>query len=196
MLQSQEVLLKKIKERTAEKIGQGLKFHSEDAKNLLTPVIKTDTYFNLLLEKKFYIDAIRFLAHGLPKREAVWWGCVCVRSTLDLKMLPEDLKAVEIAEKWVQSLSEEDRLSAKKIADSLELKTAASWVAMAAFWSQGSITPLNTPVVWAPETLSAQAVAGAILLVAVIKNPDKADFVYENFLNRGVNIANGGNGEI
>ena len=26
-----------------------------------------------------YTDAVRFLAHALPKREAVWWACLCVR---------------------------------------------------------------------------------------------------------------------
>ena len=26
----------------------------------------------LLMEKKFYPDAVRFIAHALPKREAVW----------------------------------------------------------------------------------------------------------------------------
>src|ERR1044071_4286955 len=33
----------------------------------------------MLLERELHVDAVRFLAHGLPRREAVWWAWVCAR---------------------------------------------------------------------------------------------------------------------
>jgi hypothetical protein len=35
-------------------------------------------FLDRLLAGKKFPEAIRFLAFALPRREAVWWGCVCV----------------------------------------------------------------------------------------------------------------------
>jgi len=31
--------------------------------------------------EELYPDAVDFLAHALPKREAVWWGCLCLNTS-------------------------------------------------------------------------------------------------------------------
>ena len=32
-----------------------------------------------LIEAKYYQDAVKLLAHALPKRLAVWWACLATR---------------------------------------------------------------------------------------------------------------------
>ena len=49
-------------------------------------------------------DAVKLLAHALPKREAVWWACMCARAIPDAALPPEDAAAIEAAETWVRLL--------------------------------------------------------------------------------------------
>src|ERR1035441_7160931 len=51
----------------------------EEAMALLRPELHPLDFVALLMEKTLYPDAVRFIAHALPKREAVWWGWVCAR---------------------------------------------------------------------------------------------------------------------
>ena len=70
------------------------------------------------------------------------------------------------------------------------------WIGLAVFWSEGSITPAGNSVVQAPVQLPAYAIAGAILLMAPLKNARHIQSVYEDFLKRGLDIVNGGNGKL
>jgi hypothetical protein len=47
---------------------------SADAQKLVNDQLSPDAYLDLLIEKEQWVDAIRLLAFGLPKREAVWLG--------------------------------------------------------------------------------------------------------------------------
>jgi hypothetical protein len=51
----------------------------EEAMGLLRPEIAPPDYVALLMSKKLYADAVRFVAHALPKREAVWWGWISAK---------------------------------------------------------------------------------------------------------------------
>ena len=55
---------------------------SDDAKALLTSESSTKEFIALLMEKELFKDALRMVAYLLPKREAVGWGCLCVRHVL------------------------------------------------------------------------------------------------------------------
>src|SRR5581483_6117015 len=50
---------------------------SEAARALLQPNMTAERYVSLLVERGEFADAVRFLAHSLPKREAVWWAWFC-----------------------------------------------------------------------------------------------------------------------
>lgn len=188
--------LQKIINADASEISVPLSFYEPVAKDLLLINKDSSTFLSLLIQKKFYRDAIIFLSHGLPKRESVWWGCVCVRQTLQKETSSHEIEALEAAEKWVYSLEEEEGLKAKTLSETLELKTPSSWVAMAAFWSQGNIAPKGVSPVKTPDGLVAHAIAGAIMLAATIINPVTVDIPYEKFILYGLDIANGGNGKL
>ncbi len=49
------------------------------AGKLLEPQHSVRQFFTLLNKQQHHADAIRFLAHALPKREAVWWACRSIR---------------------------------------------------------------------------------------------------------------------
>src|SRR5207245_1179123 len=148
-------------------------------------------FINTLMEKQQFPDAVRFLAHALPKREAVWWACLCARASAGSKPPPNIAAALQTAEKWVVDPSEENRRAAMPAAEAAEFKTPAGCAAVAAFWSGGSLVPPNVPVVPPGEYLTAHGVAGAVMLAAVVSEPEKAPEKYRTFLTQGIEVANG-----
>ena len=46
----------------------------DEAMALMKPEMHPSDFVSKLMEKQLYPDAVRFVAHALPKREAVWWA--------------------------------------------------------------------------------------------------------------------------
>jgi hypothetical protein len=170
---------------------------SEDARVLLTETTSTALFLQQLIQKELYIDAINFLAHGLPKREAIWWAFLCAEQAEANNQTPIILEGLDNIQKWVYDPMETNRRLCEKIAEPMAFKTATGWAAMAVFWSGGNIADADATVSIEPDPyLCAKAVAGAVMLAAVLSEAEKASFHYQHFLSQGVDIANGGNGKI
>ncbi|HSQ57401.1 MAG TPA: hypothetical protein VLM40_16890, partial [Gemmata sp.] len=88
--------------RLAADVAKTVKL-SDAAQKLLTPALTPRQFFDVLAAAPDLADdAIRFLAAALPKREAVWWGILCVREALGKSTDPAAVKAVASAESWVK----------------------------------------------------------------------------------------------
>ncbi len=131
------------------------------------------------------------MASALPKRRAVWWACICARSALDEESAPEPLAALEAAEKWVRTPTDDHRRAAMDAAETAGFESPASWAAVAAFWSEGSMAPPDVPAVEAPDDLCAKAVAGAVMLAAVAGDPERMSDRYRAFLGHAADLASG-----
>lgn len=108
-------------------------------------------------------NAVAFLAYLLPRREAVWWACQCIR-TLNPSRNEGEEAALQAAEAWVREPEEEQRRAALQLAgDSADQGAAATWLAYSAGWSGGSMTTSDPPVP-APPHLTAKAVRVAVLM--------------------------------
>lgn len=191
---------KKIQEEKAIEVCQRFELQNE-VKMILKETDTPASFFEKLIQGEHYIDAVRFLAYGMPKRESIWWSYLCAYQVekaidIDKNKLCLIIKILEGVKRWVYNPNEEDRFAVKEAAEALQFKASSSWVAMAVFWSGGSVNPPEDPKVEPGKYLTAQAVAGAISLAAVLYNPEKAKEKYKRFLEQGINIANGGNGEI
>jgi hypothetical protein len=136
-------------------------------------------------------DAIRLVAQNLPKRQAVWWACLCARKVAGASPADETLAALDAAETWVIDPSEENRRAALPAAEAVGYGTAAGCAAAAAFWSGGSLAPPNVPPVPPGEHLTAHGAASAVMLAAVAREPEKAPEKSREFLRLGVEIAEG-----
>lgn len=151
-------------------------------------------FLDQLARRGLFVDAVRFLAHALPKREAVWWACLCARESLAPDAPAAAVAALQAAERWVYGPGEENRREAMARAEAAKFDGPASWAAVAAFWSGGSMAPPEAPVVPPGDTLTAAAVAGSVLLAAVQREPQLAADKYRRFLGFGLDIADGGSG--
>ena len=149
-----------------------------------------------LVAADFLAEAVKLLAHALPKREAIWWACMCARHTA-----PPDLPAVEteaaaVAEAWVRRPTEEARRVAFNVAEKSRFGGAESWAAMAAFWSGGSMAPVGQPEVPPAPHLCGLAVAGSVTLASVRDRPERREARLRRFVASGREIAEGGNGRL
>jgi hypothetical protein len=166
---------------------------SDEAKPLLRPGLTPAQFLDALLDKQLNLDAMRLLAHALPKREAVWWACVCTRAMGGTALTAPLAAAVKSAEKWVNDPSEENRQAAMPAAEAAGYGTPAGCAALGAYFSGGSLGPPNVPAVPPPETLTGDAVAGGLMLAVVMTEPQKAPEKFRTVLAKGVEIANGKN---
>ena len=175
--------------KTAADICRNLDM-SEPAQKLLSEGLAPVVYLNLLAAAKLFPDALRFLAAWLPTPVAVAWGCRCVQDVFGTALQPQEQASLTAAENWVADPSEKHRRAAQSAADANRLRHAASWVAMGAFWSGGSIAPPNLPDVPPPEGMLAQAITAALLMAAPHGDPSQAGDRYRMFLEQGTKLAN------
>ncbi len=181
----------------AEKASDIVKHYEleEESGALLTEDQMPADFLAALMEKELYHDAVTFLAHSLPVREAVWWACVCSRYFLEGSDVKYQL-ALNAAEAWVYEPNEQNRRIAEKYAEEGDYATPASWAAAAAFWSGGSITNAEDPAMEPPPHLYAHAVTGSVVMAAGWQEPEAEEVNkrYQTYLQHGINIANGSNG--
>lgn len=145
----------------------------------------------------FRNDAIRLAAHALPKREAVWWACMCSAAVPDPSLSPADASARAAAEAWVRKPTDDPlRRAAWEAAQKTAFRTPEAWAAVGAFWSGGSMSPQGQPVVPPADHLTGVAISGAVVMAAVRGHPERADARFGRFLVAALDIAAGGAGRI
>jgi hypothetical protein len=167
---------------------------AQKALEFLGTDLKPQPFFDLLVKQELWVEAGRFLAQALPKREAVWWACTCVRHVGGPALPSVAANALAAAEKWVAGPTEENRRAAQSVAEAAQgMDTPAGCAAMAAFWSGGSLAAPDKPVVPPAENLTATAVAGALIQAALLNEPEKFADKMRHFLNIGISTATGSN---
>ena len=144
----------------------------------------------------FQLEAARLIAHALPKREAVWWACMCALHTAPPDLAESDRAAREAAEVWVRQPTEPARRTAMERAQATAFGTPEAWAAIAAFWSGDSMAPEGQPAVPPAPHLIGTAVAGAVALSAVRRDVSRRAARLRRFLESGRNIATGGPGRL
>lgn len=108
-------------------------------------------------------DAVTFCAYTLGRREAVWWACQCVRAIAQVQPGGEH-ETLRAAEDWVREPDEERRQTALKLGMGNDRRTPFPWLALAAAWSGGNISPMEGAFVTAGPQMTARAVRIAILV--------------------------------
>jgi hypothetical protein len=182
--------LAKVSAKTAQDVCKNFTL-GDDAQKLLREGMTPRAFLDALNDKKLPQDAIKFLAHALPKREAIWWALLCAKEVHGAKPAAPIAAALQATEKWITDPSEDNRRAAGATAEPAGYGTPAGCAAVSAFWSGGSLGPPNTPVVPPGEFLTAHGVGGSVMLAAVLTEPEKAPEKYRKFLTLGLEIASG-----
>ena len=145
----------------------------------------------------FGVEAARLAAHALPKREAVWWACMCAAAVPSPQPSDSDAAARIAAEAWVRKPGEDSlRRAAWDAAQKTDFKSPEAWAAVGAFWSGGSMSPEGQPTVAPAEHLTGVAITGAVTLASVRGRPERANARLQRFIGSAREIAAGGAGRI
>ena len=187
--------LTKIKAARAAEICR-LVTLEEGSARLLDDEVTPAAFLDRLLASNAFVDAIRFLAYALPKREATWWACLAARSVLPPDAKPPLLAALEAAEAWVYKPTEENRRAALAAGEKAGSDHAGGWAALAAGWSGGSFGPPDAPMIPPGENLTPSAVAVAVIDAAIESEEGELDQRFRSLLSQGMDIASGGTGRL
>lgn len=169
---------------------------SDEAKELVNETLAPADVIHILKQANLNIDLTTFIAHALPMRESIWWA------TLATGLRHEDLsqaenKVISDSASWVKQPNESLRRIIEKSIEPLANESSAKWVGQAVFWSgQGSIAPIENPVVMPADFLHAKAVAGAINTAAALPEWSGYKGYYKHVFRMALDIAEGGSGSV
>ena len=180
----------KIGARTAAEVCAHYR-QSPDALKVHRPGSTPRQFVELLVQAGQYLDAIDFLAHALPKQEAVWWACLGVRHALGKTLPPLALAALKAAVEWVLEPDEPRRLAAQAAGEAADFGTPAGCVALAVYGSGGSLTPPNLPEVPPEPFMTAKAVSASLALASVQGDPGAIPQVQRQLVELGMAIGEG-----
>jgi hypothetical protein len=169
----------KVAAVTAEEVCARFDVQRE-ARTLLRNGMAPLQFLEALAAKKLYVDGIDFLAHALPPREGIWWGCLCLQHACGNALAPAERSASTAAVRWVMQPTEENRVAAKAPADAVGMSSPAGALAMAA---NGGLAPGP----FAPS----KAVAIAVKLAALKSPPAGIMQTQRSYLQLGVGVAAG-----
>jgi hypothetical protein len=162
---------------------------SDEALALFSDDQTPKEFVELLLEQEFYPDAVRVLAHALPKREAVWWAWVSARRASGDDPPDAIRDVLEATEAWIKEPTDQHRRAAMDKAEAADFSTAAGCAGLAAFLSGGSLAPPELEAVPPGEFMAAKAISGSIVLAAVLDEPEKANERFQGFMEQGMVVA-------
>lgn len=163
---------------------------SEPARTLLHPHLSPSHFLQRLIDQKLHAEGLKFLAHALPIRDAVWWGCLCLRSIIGPSLTPGQRERLKMVAQWVLEPAEDRRRAAQAPAEELGMKDALGCLLMSVFCSGGSLTSPPLPHVPMPPGMAAQALAGAVLQAAT-QGEHAMTLRFHQFLDLGIAVANG-----
>ena len=164
--------ISKIAELTAE--AQGL------ANDEMPPA----QYLDLLEQHSLFRDAVRFLAHKLEVKKSIEWAHSAAQQlqSPDRKQGEESLAA---AGKWLQKPDDASRWEAKRATDQSGISSAGDCVALAVFFSGGSIAPPEAPETPPPPYFAQRLAADSIVIAVFSHAADRATERYKQALAMG-----------
>ncbi len=151
----------RIRFTTAAQVGEAFPEVAEELGEIPADLLPID-YVKQLVADENSMTALMFAALALPKRDAVWWGCLALRGMGGAD--PLTAEGLRLAEAWCRHPEEEERRAAGEFAQENYLEGAGPWIAFAAFTTSGSMAPAGLQAVPPSSEVSGKSVAMAIML--------------------------------
>lgn len=141
-----------------------------------------------LIEQKLWADAIRLVAHLLPAPVAMKWIVEAVDPLLGNSLIGPQQAAFESARAWAAEPSEPLRREAGQQAKSVRGKGLGGAVAMAAFCSEGSITPEGFENVPPEPRVTGRLLMAAAMIAVGSRPPAQREDDYRSILEQAPKI--------
>ncbi len=145
-------------------------------------------------EKEAFIDMLRLLGVALPPRERVWWSCLAARDYIG-EAPDNNTPSLAASEEWVFRPTPENREKAGETIDLAEPDDETVNCAMGVLYSEGTLGTGDLANIPSPPG-AAETVAFAMNVVAMDNHEGDFDAYLQLLIDRGVDIARGGNGKL
>jgi len=146
-------------------------------------------FIDALVAAENHAAAVTFLAYALDKRPAVWWAWVCARRAHGDTPGPVIQAVLDAAKVWIADPSDANRRTVMARAEAADFGTPAGCAGLAAFLCGDSLAPPEAEPVPPGEFMAARAIAGCVILAAVIDPPEQATERYQEYLRQGLEVA-------
>jgi hypothetical protein len=163
----------------------------KEAKLLLRDGMPPEEFANALVAGKEYITGIDFMAHAMPAREAIWWGCLCLQHACGGSLAPADKEACRAAVQWVVQPTDWNRAAVFAPAQAAGAASPAGGLALAVFQTGGNIAPPSAPPTAPQPFAHAKALAGAVKMACTKASPGRIIETQRLFLELAMGMAEG-----
>ena len=163
----------------------------KEAQALLRKRMTPWEFLDALVAGKQYVAGIDFIAHALPRREGVWWACLCIQQAFGDRWSEADKAACRAAVFWVYQPNEMYRLATQAPAAAAGLQSPAGILAAGVYQSGDNLAPPKLPPVPPPPFATEKAVANAVKMAATKVEPLKMAEMRRLFLELGIAVARG-----
>lgn len=155
--------------------------------NLIENSLSSLDFLEGLIMAKCHVDAIEFLAHGLPNYLGLEWAYMCINNHGEF-----DLKQGALLKRIREWLDEPDETIRRIIGakgEEMGFDNPLGWLALAVFLSGGSITPEEAPETLPPQNVRAHMTSGTIILLVAQDDPKNIAQNFITFLDIGMTAA-------
>lgn len=163
----------------------------EKSQPLLRDEMVPREFAETLVANKQHAAGIDFIAHALPPREAIWWGCLCTQHACGNDLSPTDRAACLAAVRWVMQPNEQNRAATKAPGEAAKAPSPAGALAMAVSLTGGSLGPPNAPPVPPPPFVWSGYLAAAVKFAAIKAEPSRIAETQRLFVELGIRLAEG-----
>ena len=154
-------MAKRIRFTTAAQVAEAFPAVGEDLGDVPADISPLE-YVEQLVAVDNAMTGLMFTALALPRRDAVWWGCLSLRGMGASD--PLTAEGLRLAEAWCRHPEEEERRAAGEFAQENYFEGAGPWIAFAAFTTSGSMAPAGLQAVPPSAEVCGKSVAMAIML--------------------------------
>ena len=176
-----------LSRRTARDICQAVRLR-QGGEQLLTADLSPRDFVSSLIEAHKYADAIRVVAHTLPRRAAVWWNLMCLWYTFRPSPPAVVEDTLNAAVQWVLLPTAHNQLPLRQLARSAREHKAAQCLAWAVCYAGDTLLPELTTLPAKPH-LTHQLVSASILVAAPRVGSKLYQTNQRQFLEFGIQIA-------
>ena len=145
---------------------------SGEAKPFVRDDQKPEECAGTLADHELFADAIALLAHSREAADAIKWGYVCVKKLAPAEEQGTDA-SLEAVEAWLEKPGDETRRAAGAAAEDSGKSRPSDLLALAVFFSGGSITEPDAPPADPPPFVANKMVAGSVQLSVVGYPPER-----------------------
>ena len=134
-------------------------------------------YYQALRSASERLDAIDFIGHALPRFDLIAWAAHILEESSRKRALPvRDRQALDHALRWLGEGSDANRRSAFDTAQKASSDSAEKLLALAVFFSGGSISMPDMPPVLPHPAMAARMATNAIKIAAYRTDDSNAFF--------------------